>query len=262
MRVEPLFLSDDRGASTFAVELDVFSGPFSVLLSLIAKKKLDVTEVALAAVTDEFIAYVSSLREYDLSVVSEFLVVGATLLDIKLAHLLPHETRDEEEFEYIEQRDLLFARLLQYRAFKEVAADFGRRLEAQSLRVARAVPLEEQYARALPEVRLPIGIEDLALLAVAASRNKEEPLLPIAQLHDPLVSVSSQVQYVRDHIGARPRTFADLCADAPNRATVVSRFMAILEMMRHGEIMVTQEQPLGPLLIGLTVQGGESCGQC
>lgn len=249
---ETLFPVDAKGQHTFEVELDVFSGPFSVLLSLISKKKLDVTTVALAAVTDEFIAYVRAIRSIDLSVMSEFLVVAATLLDLKIHRLLPHEDADEEDYELLEQRDLLFAKLLQYRAFKEVAADFGARLQEQARSFPRRVPLEDQYAQALPEIRLSIGAEELAMLAVQAFTRSPDQDVAVTHMHDPLVPVASQVAYVREQLTAfESVTFAALCAGAPNMATVVSRFLAILEMIRNREIYVEQAEPLGSITISV-----------
>lgn len=249
--IDALFPVDEHGYQAFAVELDVFSGPFSLLLSLIAKKKLDVSTVALAEVTDEFIAFVNQHSDMDLSATSEFIVVAATLLDLKLARLLPHEDDAELDFELLEQRDLLFAKRLQYRAFKDVAADFFDRLASQARAFPRDVPMEEQYAQALPEVRLSVGGEELALLAVHAfSRDHEAAVVPLAQLHDPLVSVRSQIDVVAHLLASRgSATFRELCESAPNRATIVSRFMAILEMMRNRQVVVEQEEPLGPLII-------------
>lgn len=249
---EALFPVDDKGQQAFAVELDVFQGPFSVLLSLIAKKRLDVTTVALSEVTDEFIAFVGRQSKLDLSQISEFLVVAATLLDLKLAMLLPHSEPDDEVFEVLEQRDLLFAKLLQYKAFKEVAGDFAQVLTRELRSVARDVPLEEQYAQAVPEVRLSIGVEDLAMLAVQAfTRDASEPEVAISHLHNPLVSVASQVIVIREALAGGGRTFSDLCQGAPNLATIVSRFMAILELIRGREIVVEQREALAPLVITL-----------
>jgi len=267
--MDELFPVDAKGEQAFAVELDVFSGPFSVLLSLIARKRLDITEVALAEVTDEFIAFIRAQRDFDMSEASEFLVVAATLLDLKAARLLPRGEEEPEDLELLEQRDLLFAKLLQYRAYKEVAGDFAVRMARESRAVPRRVPLEEQYARALPEVHLGIGVLDLALLAATAmTRSQEEPHLPLDHLHDPLVPVSTQISYLRERLVPGDRvSFASLCADAANLPTVVSRFMAVLELLRSHAINVQQDEPLGPLLItaapgnGMAAADGESLTQ-
>ena len=251
---EALFPVDENGAQTFAVELDVFSGPFSVLLSLIAKRRLDVTTVSLSEVTDEFIAYVRSQDSLDLSQVSEFLVVAATLLDLKLARLLPHDEETSEDFELLEQRDVLFAKLLQYRAYKEVAADFREVLNQQSMAIARKVPLEPMYLSLLPDVELHLAPEELAMLAVQAmTRDVDSPEVTLTHMHNPVVSVASQVEYILDRLVRGDRvSFASLCADAANYATVVSRFMAILDLIRNGRISIQQDEPLGVILITLS----------
>ena len=235
----------------FAVELDVFSGPFSVLLSLIARKRLDVTEVALAEVTDEFLAFVRSRPELDLSRVSEFLVVAATLLEMKAARLLPRDSQEEEDLELLERRDLLFAKLLQYRAFKEVARDIASTLAEQALCVPRSVPLEERYAQAVPAVTVSIGLADFAALAAAAFvREHREPEVSVEHLHAAPVPVASQVEYIASRLAAGERlAFADLCADAADMPTVVSRFLAVLELLRAGRIDVEQSEALGALVL-------------
>ncbi|MDE1536441.1 MULTISPECIES: segregation and condensation protein A [Actinotignum] len=238
-------------SSDFDVDLDVYSGPFSVLLTMISKKNLDITEVALAEVTDEFIAWIRSRPEVDLSTTSEFLVVAATLLDMKLARLLPRHESEEEDWELLEQRDLLFAKLLQYRAFKEVARDFGERLGETGRRVGRDVPLEEMYAKALPEVRLPLGVMDLALLAARAfTRDTSEPVVQLEHLHSPVVPVASQVAYLEKRFQAGESfTFTQLCADAGSVQVVVARFLAVLELLRRGAIAAEQDEPLGALVL-------------
>ncbi|MCI5826087.1 MAG: segregation/condensation protein A [Arcanobacterium sp.] len=240
---------DESESEEFAVSLAVFSGPFEVLLSLITRRKLDITEVALSEVTDEFLAFVAAQSEADLSQVSEFVVVAATLLDLKAARLLPHSEADEEDVELLEARDLLFAKLLQYRAFKEVAADLAARLSAQTLFVPRAVPLEEPFKGLLPEVELGITPEYLAMLAAQALTRKE-PTIQLDHIHDPLVSVESQVQAIYERLAVGDRmSFHSLCSDAPNVATVVSRFLAVLDLLRRGEVSVEQNSPLESLVV-------------
>ncbi|MDY5584534.1 MAG: ScpA family protein [Arcanobacterium sp.] len=233
----------------FAVTLDIFSGPFEVLLSLISRKKLDVTEVALAQVTDEFLAFVAAQAELDLSQASEFLVIAATLLDLKAARLLPREEENEELLELFEARDLLFAKLLQYRAFKEVALDFARRLSEQSLAKPRSVLLEEQFRKALPELKIEIGPEDLARYA-ARALSRKDAAVSFEHLHEPLVPVETQVEYIKQQLIIGDRiSFSQLCANARNIPTVVSRFLAILELLRAGELRIEQESALSPLYI-------------
>lgn len=254
--MDALFPIDEETSQSFAVDLDVFQGPFSVLLDLISRKKLDVTEVALAAVTDEFVAFVRSQEDYDLSQVSEFVVVAATLLELKAMRLLPRDEHEEEDLELLEQRDLLFAKLLQYKAFKAVAEEFAARMERAGRSVARDVPIEEEYAKALPEVTISIGVARLAELAAAAfTRGNEVPVVTIDHLHDPVVPVRSQVRYLRDTLVLGDTvSFASLCRQAENLPTVISRFMAVLEMIRAREIRVVQDEPLGPMLITKTAE--------
>lgn len=233
----------------FSVELDIFSGPFEVLLSLIAKKKLDVTEIALSQVTDEFLAFVKSQENLNLSEASQFLVVAATLLDLKAARLLPSDEEDEQIIELLEARDLLFAKLLQYRAFKDVAADFAIRIASQALSVARDVPLEDKFKAALPELKINFDREDLARFAAIAFSRKPD-VVQFNHLHDPLVPVESQVKYIRQTLLPGDRiSFTRLCASAKNVPTIVSRFLAVLELLREGEIVVAQDSPLAPLYI-------------
>ncbi|MBM7825405.1 segregation and condensation protein A [Arcanobacterium pluranimalium] len=235
--------------ATFAVDLDVFQGPFEVLLSLIARHRLDVTEVALAQVTDEFLAFVSKQRELDLSQASEFVVVAATLLDLKAARLLPHEEDDAETIELLEARDLLFAKLLQYRAFKEVAVDIAVRLQQQGLSFARNVELEPHFKKMLPELEFNVDATDLAIYAAQALSRKSSAVA-IDHLHDPLVPVDSQIILLRERLIIGDRiSFTQVCADARNIPTVVSRFLAVLELARSGELAIEQETPLGPLVI-------------
>src|ERR1700754_4977222 len=193
---------DQDGAarsSAFQVHLDVFEGPFDLLLALISKHKLDITEVALSQVTDEFIGYISERSDgWDLDQVSYFLVVAATLLDLKAARLLPSgEVEDEEDLALLEARDLLFARLLQYRAYKEVAAIFAARMTAAARRFPRRVPLEPRFADLLPELLLTISPEQLARIAAEALRPEPPPTVSIEHLHMGKVSVREHARVLR-----------------------------------------------------------------
>jgi segregation and condensation protein A len=244
----------DRGG-VFSVHLANFEGPFDLLLQLISKHKLDVTEVALSQVTDEFIAHIrAGGTTWDLGQATEFLVVAATLLDLKAARLLPAaEVDDEEDLALLEARDLLFARLLQYRAYKQVAAHFGR-LEAESARrFPRAVALEPRFALAMPEVLLGIGPERFAELAAAAMSPKQAPTVGLDHVHAPRVSVREHAAVIRDRlrrIGAA--TFRALCSDCENTLEVVARFLALLELYREGVVHFEQVQALGELHVRWT----------
>jgi segregation and condensation protein A len=235
----------------FHVDLgDLFEGPFDLLLGLIAKHKLDVTEVALSKVTDEFIAHIKALgSEWDLGQATEFLVVAATLLDLKAARLLPSgEVEDEEDLALLEARDLLFARLLQYRAYKRVAAVFAGRMADEAGRFPRAVTLEPQFAGLLPEVLLGLGPQEFAALARQALTPKVAPTIGLDHLHVPRVSVREQAAImVLSLRRARSCTFRALTADCEGTFVVVARFLALLELYRDGAVTFEQVSPLGEL---------------
>lgn len=239
----------------FAVSLPVFEGPFDLLLSLIARKKLDITEVALAQVTDEFIAFMKASP--DLSRTTEFLVVAATLLDMKASHLLPGIDKDDNASEAdLEARDLLFSRLLQYRAFKEAAKYIDERMGEYGSYIARDVPLERHFAALLPELRWRTTPEDLARLA-ADALSSTSPTVQVAHLHDPVVPVREQALVVCAMLAEAGRmTFHELIEDAPTRAVVVSRFLGLLELYRRGAVEFEQDGALGTLTIQWTGSEG------
>ena len=240
----------------FAVRLTNFEGPFDLLLSLIAKHKLDITEIALAKVTDEFIAYVKAGGSaWDLEQTSSFLLVAATLLDLKAARLLPQgDVEDEEDLALLEARDLLFARLLQYKAFKQVAAVLSTRFANEAVRHPRAVGLEERYATLLPELLIGIGLEQFAALAARALAPKPgPPELSLHHIHAPAVSVREQAGIVVDRLRrAGTLTFRALCGDSPDTLTTVARFLSLLELFREGVLAFEQVSPLGELTVRWT----------
>lgn len=239
----------------FEVRLDNFEGPFDLLLQLIAKHKLDITEVSLSTVTDEFIAHVKAGGSiWDLEQTTSFLLVAATLLDLKAARLLPQgDVEDEDDLALLEARDLLFARLLQYKAFKQVAGVLQRRLAEESRRHPRAVGLEERFATLLPEVLIGIGLDQFASLAARAMEPKPVPELSLHHIHAPRVSVREQAALVVDRLrrtGAM--TFRALCGDSPDTLTTVARFLALLELFREGAVGFEQLTPLGELTVRWT----------
>ncbi|MEV7656612.1 segregation/condensation protein A [Streptomyces anulatus] len=237
----------------FTVRLVNFEGPFDLLLQLISKHKLDVTEVALSKVTDEFMAYIRAMGpEGDLDQTTEFLVVAATLLDLKAARLLPAaEVEDEADLALLEARDLLFARLLQYRAYKRIAEIFQGRLESEARRHPRTVGLEDQHAALLPEVVISIGPEGFAKLAVKAMQPKPRPQVYVDHIHAPLVSVREQAGLVVERLreAGAAVSFAALTEDAPDTLTVVARFLALLELYREKAVTLDQDEALGDLLV-------------
>lgn len=251
-------VSEELDAATgFSVTLANFNGPFDLLLNLIAKHELDVTEIALSAVTDEFISYVGELESLEeLDQASEFVVVAATLLDLKIASLLPQgELVDAESVALLEARDLLFARLLQYRAFKEVSAWFGAGFEAEAVRNARQVRLEEKYRARTPELVWTLTPDDFAALAALALAPREIPVLGIDHLHAPLVSIREQAAVVVSALRrGEPVTFRELIAGADRKGVVIARFLAVLELYRASAVSFDQVEPLGELSIRWTAE--------
>jgi segregation and condensation protein A len=248
------------GATGFRVHLDVFEGPFDLLLALISKHKLDITEVALSQVTDEFIGYIRALADgWDLDQASYFLVVAATLLDLKAARLLPSgEVEDEEDLALLEARDLLFARLLQYRAYKEVAAMFAGRMAAAARRFPRRVPLEPRFASLLPEVLLGLGPAEFARIAAITLAPKPPPVVSIEHIHSPRTSVREQAQILAGKLRRLGRaTFRGLTADAAGVFEIVARFLALLELYREDVVSFEQVAPLGELYVSWTGGSGE-----
>jgi len=244
-----------EAAPGFEVRLDNFEGPFDLLLNLIAKHKLDITEVALSKVTDEFIVHVKAGgKEWDLEQTTSFLLVASTLLDLKAARLLPQgDVEDEEDLALLEARDLLFARLLQYKAFKQVAGILSHRLAAEARRHPRAVGLEDRFANLLPEVLIGIGLDQFA--AVAARALEPKPVLEVSlqHIHATKVSVREQAALV---VGRLRRggtmTFRALCGDSPDTLTTVARFLALLELFREGAVSFDQVTPMGELSVRWT----------
>jgi segregation and condensation protein A len=247
------------GRTGFEVRLDNFEGPFDLLLSLISKHKLDVTEIALSQVTDEFIAHVKRLSaldpsQNDLEETTSFLLVAATLLDLKAARLLPQgDVEDEEDLALLEARDLLFARLLQYKAYKQIAAVLDERLTAEARRYPRAVGLDERFANLLPEVLIGIGLDQFAALAARALEPKTEPELTLHHIHAPAVSVREQAVVVTDRLRrSGTMTFRALCGDSPDTLTTVARFLSLLELFREGVVAFEQMTALGELTVRWT----------
>jgi len=257
------------GPTEFSVRLDNFEGPFDLLLSLISKHKLDITEVALSQVTDEFIAYIRSRQArspgsgarspeagegWDLDQTTSFLVVAATLLDLKAARLLPQgDVEDEEDLALLEARDLLFARLMQYRAFKQVAAVLEGRMAGEALRYPRAVSLEERFSTLLPDVLIGLGLDEFAGLAARALEPKPVLELSLAHLHATRVSVKEQAAIVVDRLRRlKTMTFRALAGDSPDTLTTVARFLSLLELYRENAVAFDQVSPLGELTIRWT----------
>ncbi|MDP9117121.1 MAG: segregation/condensation protein A [Actinomycetota bacterium] len=244
----------------FRVRLDNFEGPFDLLLSLITRRQMDVTEVALSQVTDEFIAHLSASVDWDLGQATEFLVVASTLLDLKAARLLPAaEVEDDEDLALLEARDLLFARLLQYRAYKLAAAYLGELERAQARRHGRAVELEPEFAQLLPEVLIGIGVARLAALAALALVPKPVPVVLTDHVHSPQVSVREHMLIMRERLRSHGSlTFRSLVAGCASTLEVVARFLGLLELYRDGTVAFDQAAALAELRVRWTGGVGEA----
>ena len=244
----------------FAVELENFAGPFEVLLGLIGKHELDITTVSLSMVTDEFLDYVRALRETNslaaLDAASEFLVVAATLLDLKAARLLPRgEVDDEADLAVLEARDLLFARLRQYKAFKDMSQLMAQTMRTESARQARSVPLEPQFAKLMPELIWRTTPEEFAQIAIRALTPKEAAPTEVGvdHLHGSEVTVREEADQLRLMLAdGQEHTFAELIADAETVLVVVVRFLSVLELFRDRAIDVRQDEPLADVWITWT----------
>jgi len=251
---------EDAGspAPGFSVALQNFEGPFDLLLSLIGKHELDITEISLSRVTDEFISYLRGLdAAEELDQATEFLVVAATLLDLKLVGLLPQgELVDAEDVALLEARDLLFARLLQYRAFKTASAWFLEHLEHEATRHVRSVRLEEKYRAASPELVWTLSLGDFGALAALALTPRELPTVGLEHLHAPLVSIREQAAIVVAMLRANQNlTFRELIVDCAAKGLVIARFLAVLELYRHGALTFDQLEPLGELSLHWDAEG-------
>ena len=245
-------------SSPFSVHLDNFDGPFDLLLQLISRHKMDITEVSLSIVTDEFISFIRALEAsgegWRLDQATEFLVIAATLLDLKAARLLPSgEIEDEEDLALLEARDILFARLLQYRAFKEIAATFAARIEAADKSFARVVALDPALSALLPEVLIGVGAPRFAAIAERVLTPKTPPVVAVEHLHTSLVSVAEESKLVVEALRkSRTLSFRNLCSDADSTLVIVARFLALLDLYRQGALRFEQVIALGELQISWT----------
>ena len=227
----------------FSVSLPQFEGPFDLLLALIARRRLDVTELALAEVTDEFIAHMRA--DWDLGRASEFLVVASTLLALKAHRLLPHDPDDEEEdLELLEAQDLLFARLLQYRAYKQASRWLADMAAAASRSHPRVVGLAPELAALLPRLVATVDAAELARLAVRAFTRPADPGVQTVHLHE-RVPVGQQLS---------------LIADAEHTAVVVARFLALLILHRQGGVDLDQGEPMGEITVAWCGGEGDLAG--
>ena len=252
--------TDVNAASSgaFSVHLDNFDGPFDLLLQLISRHKMDITEISLSIVTDEFISFIRALEVsgegWRLDQATECLVVAATLLDLKAARLLPSgEVDDEEDLALLEARDILFARLLQYRAFKEIAATFAERIAMSDKSFARVVALEPGLSALLPEVLIGVGAARFAAIAQRVLTPKTTPVVGVEHLHLPLVSVAEESKHVVEALRkSTSLSFRNLISDAESTLVIVARFLALLDLYRQGVLRFNQVVAMGELQISWT----------
>ena len=243
---------EEVSSNGFSLNIGNFEGPFDLLLSLISKHQVDITSISLSQVTNDFIAYVRTLEDADqLEEASEFLVVAATLLDIKIAELLPKgEVVDAEDVALLEARDLLFARLLQYRAFKDISSWFQTAIALESRRVYRSVRLDDRFRTQRPELVWTVSLEDFARLAEETMAPREIPMVGLTHLHAPRISIREQAAEVVALLrAATTLTFRELISSVRDRAVLVARFLAILELYRMSAVSFEQSESLGPLQI-------------
>lgn len=245
-------------SGAFSVHLENFDGPFDLLLQLISRHKMDITEISLSLVTDEFISFIRSLEQsgqgWRLDQATEFLVVAATLLDLKAARLLPSgEVDDEEDLALLEARDILFARLLQYRAFKEIASTFADRIALSDKSFARVVALDASLSALLPEVLIGVGAARFAAIAERVLTPKSSPVVSVEHLHLPLVSVMEESKRVVEALRrSTSLSFRNLIADADTTLVIIARFLALLDLYRQGVLRFNQVIALGELQISWT----------
>jgi segregation and condensation protein A len=257
---KPVVAEGESGAG-FVVSLEEFSGPFDLLLNLIAKHKLEVTELALHQVTDDYLSHIRAQGDqWDLDETTEFLVVAATLLDLKAARLLPSgEVDDEDDLQLLDARDLLFARLLQYRAYKSVSVEFAELMAQAPMRRPRTVGLDPKFAALLPDVVLGLGPHAFAELAAMALAPKVAPEVSVTHIHSPPVSVREQATLIMSDLRTRgSATFRALVASAESTMVVVARFLALLELYREGVVAFDQAEGLAELHIRWTGDEQES----
>jgi segregation and condensation protein A len=243
---------EEANGNGFSLSIGNFEGPFDLLLSLISKHQLDITSISLSQVTQDFIAYVRELEDADqLEEASEFLVVAATLLDIKIAELLPKgEVVDAEDVALLEARDLLFARLLQYRAFKDISSWFQTAITLEARRVYRSVRLDDKFRTQQPELVWTVSLEDFARLAEETMTPREIPMVGLTHLHAPRISIREQAAEVVAMLrAATTLSFRELISSVRDRAILVARFLSILELYRLGAVSFEQSESLGPLQI-------------
>lgn len=242
--------TDTVAPGQYEVQLDVFHGPFDLLLQLIAKRRLDVTEVDLADITRDFLASLEGIDQLDLETATRFLVVAATLIELKAARLLPREQQEELEDLLGEARDMLYARLLEYRAFRDAARDLRERLAQHGDHHGRDVPLDPVWRRLVPDADLAIGVEDLARLGALATAPRPEPTIRLDHIRHSFISIQDAAGRVLDAVLAPGDTtaFASLVS-GQRRGDAIVYFLAMLELYKLGHLDLAQPDHRGELTL-------------
>lgn len=250
--------TEESATSGFQVNLEVYSGPFDALLGMIANNELELTEVSLSSITEEFLTYVRGLDfTKNMDEASAFLDIASILVEAKSVAILPgseDSQHDEQSLEALRERDLLFARLLQYRAYKQAAGDFRARIAANSGRFPHPAAMDEAVAAMLPELVWTLTPIELAQLAAQVIANAPASEVSIHQLHVPLVDLRAQSLVVRDRLiaalefkGDQSMSFSELTRDCTSRIEVVARFMAVLVFFKQGVLQYQQDGPFAEL---------------
>lgn len=250
--------TEESATSGFRVNLEVYSGPFDALLGMIANNRLELTEVSLSSITEEFLTYVRGLDfTKNMDEASAFLDIASILVEAKSVAILPggeDSQHDEQSLEVLRERDLLFARLLQYRAYKQAAGDFRARIAANSGRFPHPAAMDEGVAAMLPELVWTLTPLELARLAAQVIANAPASEVSIHQLHVPLVDLRAQSLVVRDRLiaaleskGDQSISFSELTRDCTSRIEVVARFMAVLVFFKQGVLQYQQDGPFAEL---------------
>lgn len=250
--------TEESATSGFRVNLEVYSGPFDALLGMIANNRLELTEVSLSSITEEFLTYVRGLDfTKNMDEASAFLDIASILVEAKSVAILPggeDSQHDEQSLEVLRERDLLFARLLQYRAYKQAAGDFRARIAANSGRFPHPAAMDEGVAAMLPELVWTLTPLELARLTAQVIANVPASEVSIHQLHVPLVDLRAQSLVVRDRLiaaleskGDQSISFSELTRDCTSRIEVVARFMAVLVFFKQGVLQYQQDGPFAEL---------------
>lgn len=241
----------------YTVSLDVFEGPFDLLLHLISKREVDVYEVSLAGITEEYLLHLKAMQELDLEVATEFLVVAATLIEIKAARLLPGKQVEDEDGLLLSEPDLLIARLLEYRAFKDAAAMLADRIRENAGYIARTAGPGREYDHLCPDLLSRVTVEGLAAMALRALQPKPVAVLDLSHITPIRVTVEEAIDEVMRTLATSARiSFKELTRNCHSRIDIVVRFLALLELMKRGEADVDQAEVFGEIEVRLRTPSG------